>query len=327
MSHELEVIDGKVQMAFAGEREAVWHRLGTQVAPNLSPQEIMKAAGLDWRVEKVNLSGEYKDPLFSDNNQIIETRHSALVRSSDMKVLDVVPDSWNPVQNSEAFAFFNEFVEAGDMNMDTAGSIRGGRKVWALARIKEGFTIFGGDEVKGYLLFSNPHYFGRCVDIKFTPTRVVCNNTLTMALSEVTENQVRHSHRTAFDADKVKAVLGVAREKMDMYKDQALFLGSKRFSDETATEYFQRIFPVLTQKRESRKDLSTQATRAMELIKTTMPGDQYAPGTMWQLFNAATYITNNEYGRNDESRLDSLWYGQNQQRNAKAMKVALEMAA
>lgn len=325
MSHDLEVIDGKVQMAFAGEREAVWHRLGTQVAPNLSPQEIMKAAGLDWDVVKVNLSGEYKDPLFADGNRLIETNHSALVRSSDMKVLDVVPDSWNPVQNREAFAFFDEFVTAGDMNMDTAGSIRGGRKVWALAKINQGFSLFGGDEIQGYLLFSNPHYFGRCVDIKFTPTRVVCNNTLTMALSEVTENQVRHSHRTAFDADKVKAVLGVAREKMDTYKEQAQLLGSKRYTNETATEYFQRIFPVLTQKRESRKDLSTQATRALEILET-QPGAQYAPGSIWQLFNAATYITSNEYGRNDESRLDSLWYGQNAQRNAKAMKVALEMA-
>lgn len=319
MSHELEFINGEAAMVFTGERQAIWHELGTQVGDDLNPQEIMKAAKLDWDVVKVPLTGMY-------DGKEVSTGSSALLRTSDHSVLDVVPNSWNPVQNSEAFAFFDEFIDAGSMKMDTAGSIRNGRKVWALAKLNEGFELFGGDKIEGYLLFSNPHYFGRCVDIKFTPVRVVCNNTLTMALADVSENQVRHSHRTAFDADRVKAVLGIAHTKLQEYEAQATILGNKQYTNDNAIEFMGKVFPVLTQKRESRKVLSKQAERALEIIEQ-QPGAQYRPGSYWNLFNAATYVTSNEYGRNDENRLDSLWYGQNAQRNTRAMNLALEMAA
>lgn len=320
MAHELEIRDGNAQMVFTGPREAVWHRLGTQIPDNLRPQEVMEIAGLNWGVQKVPLSGNLSD------GRLIETSHAALVRDDNFEVLDVIPNTWNPVQNAEAFEFFEEFIEAGSMNMDTAGSIRNGRKVWALAKLGDGFELFGGDKIEGYLLFSNPHYFGRCVEIKFTPVRVVCNNTLTMALAEATENQVRHSHRTAFDSNRVKSILGLAGEKLSEYEAQATVLGNRKYTEDEAKEYFNSVFPVLTQKRESRKDLSTQAERAMKIVET-QPGAEFRPGTYWNLFNAVTYITSNEYGRNDETRLDSVWYGANAQRNQKAMNLAMKMAA
>ncbi len=319
MSHELEFINGEAAFAFAGSRESIWHSLGTQVSPDLTPQEIMKAAKLDWDVVKVPLTGMYDD-------EEVSTGSSALLRTSDHSVLDVVPNSWNPVQNSEAFAFFDEFIDAGSMKMDTAGSIRNGRKVWALAKLNDGFELFGGDKIEGYLLFSNPHYFGRCVDIKFTTVRTVCNNTLSLALKEDTDNWVRHSHRTEFDVDRVKALLGIVSTTMDAFKQQAEVLGSKVYSNDNAIEYFQKIFPVLTTKRSSRKELSTQAARALEIVET-QPGAGFRPGSYWNLLQAVTYITSNEYGRNDETRLDSLWYGANEQRNRRALKVAVQMAA
>jgi phage/plasmid-like protein (TIGR03299 family) len=321
--HELEMIDGKAQMVFQGDRNAVWHRLGTEIPADLTPQQVMEVAGLDWSVNKMPLTVDYTSPVLGEMK--IDTGHSALVRDKDMSVLDVVPSSWNPVQNADAFAFFDEFIARGEMTMDTAGSIRDGRKVWALAKIKEGFTLFGGDEIQGYLLFSNPHYFGRSVDIKVTTVRTVCNNTLNLSLSEKTKDWVRHSHRTQFDASRVKELLGVVSNKMNVLKDQAEYLGSKRYTNETAIEYFQRIFPVLTSKRVSRKEMSTQADRAMEIVEQ-QPGAEFRPGSQWNLFNAVTYITSNEYGRNDESRLDSVWYGANEQRNQRALKLALEMA-
>jgi phage/plasmid-like protein (TIGR03299 family) len=319
MSHELEMINGAAQMVFTGPREAIWHGLGTQIPDDLAPAEVMAAAGLDWTVEKLPLTARMAD------GSTIDTNHSALVRSSDNSVLDVVPSSWNPVQNAEAFTFFDEFIDAGQMKMDTAGSIRNGRKVWALAKLNDGFELFGGDKIEGYLLFSNPHYFGRCVDIKFTPVRVVCNNTLTMALTEVNENQVRHSHRTEFDADRVKTVLGLASRKLELYEEQAKILGDAVYTNDNAIEFMSKVFPVLTQKRESRKTLSKQAERALQIVEG-QPGAEFRPGSFWNLFNAVTYITTNEYGRKAENRLDSVWYGQNAQRNQRAMNLALEMA-
>ena len=319
MADEIENIAGKDCFVFTGNRTAIWHRKGTQIPADLGAQQVMEAANLDWTVRQ--------EPLFAtiDGRQI-DTNHTALIRSSDEKVLDVVTKSWHPVQNAEAFEFFHDFVEAGDMQMDTAGSLKGGKMVWALAKINSGFTLFGEDVIEGYLLFSNPHQFGRCVDIKFTPVRVVCNNTLSYALSQVSQNQVRRNHRQPFNADQAKDVLGMAASKMDDYKDQAAFLGSKRYTDEAVTDYFKRIFPVLTTKGDrSTKEISKQAQRALEILDT-QPGAEFAPGSFWNAFNAVTYITTNEYGKTDDSRLSSVWFGTNASRNQKAMELALEMA-
>jgi len=118
-----------------------------------------------------------------------------LFRSSDGKILSVVSGDWNPVQNHEAFEFFNDFVMAGDMKMHTAGSLREGKNVWALAKVNDDFEILGGDKVEPYLLFSNPHEYGKCIDVRFTAIRVVCNNTLTLALGSTSDLVVRLNHR------------------------------------------------------------------------------------------------------------------------------------
>jgi hypothetical protein len=216
LAHELEFINGKTQMAYAGQTP--WHSLGTVVPSDLTPAQMCKAAGLDWEVRK--------HPLYANiDGQRVDTQAEALVRSTDNKVLSIVTESWNPVQNEEAFEFFNEFVQAGDMEMNTAGSLKQGKNVWALAKVKDSFEILGGDKVDSYLLFSNPHEYGRCIDIRFTPIRVVCNNTLTLSLAGKSDLMVRLNHRSKFDPNMVKQTLGIAQTKMSTYKEMAEFLG------------------------------------------------------------------------------------------------------
>ena len=163
-------------MAYAGE--VPWHGLGTKVSDDLSPNQIMVKAGLDWQVNKV--------PTYARVGELeVPTGQEALVRSSDNKVLTQVGKNWYPVQNEEAFEFFSEYCLAGDMSMETAGSLRDGKMVWGLAKVKESFDIGKNDQVDSYLLFANPHEYGKSIDIRFTPIRVVCNNTLSMALASV----------------------------------------------------------------------------------------------------------------------------------------------
>ena len=133
------------------------------------------------------------------------------------------------MQNSEAFDFFTEFVSNGDMAMDTAGSLKGGQIVWAMADVRDGFTLFDGDEVRGYLLFSNPHMYGKSIGIKFVMERVVCNNTLAVALSDDRQASVRVNHRTQFDPERVKEILGVSHNKVEQFKEAAEFLGSRNY--------------------------------------------------------------------------------------------------
>lgn len=308
MAHNIET------MAYAGETP--WHGLGKRVLPDLTPDQMLKEAGLDWTVNKV--------PSFVElGGKNVPTGQQALVRSSDNSILTMVSDDWNPVQNHEAFEFFHDFVMAGDMEMHTAGSIRDGKNVWALARVKESFEILGGDRVDSYLLFSNPHEYGKSIDIRFTPIRVVCNNTLTLALNSSSDISVRLNHRRSFDGSFVKQTLGIASNKMGLYKDTATFLASKNYTKENVTEYLQSLFPAMS--KDEKKTMSRPAQQVMDVLET-QPGADFGRGTWWQAFNAVTFATDHILGHNNETRLQSAWYGTNRQRKVQALEKAIEMA-
>ncbi len=310
MAHAVET------MAYAGE--VPWHGLGKQVLPDLTPEQMLYEAGLDWSVEKI--------PAFAEvNGEKVAINKSALVRSSDSKVLDVVGDDWNPVQNAEAFGFFADFVSEGNMEMHTAGSLKGGQLVWALAKVKdESFELFGDDRVDSYLLFSNPHMYGKSIDVRFTPIRVVCNNTLTLSLGRGSKNSVKVSHRTQFDAEQVKETMGIASFKMNEYKDAALLMASKRYTEDTKNEYLERVFPVLGEAK--RKERSKGATGVLDILET-QPGAQYGEGTFWQLFNGVTYYVDHEMGRNADNRMSAAWFGSGVKKKQDAINLALEYAS
>jgi phage/plasmid-like protein (TIGR03299 family) len=319
MAHELEFVNGQASMAYAGD--VPWHGLGVKVSNDLTPDQMLKAAGLDWTVDPVELFAEVGD-------RRLPTGHRALVRSSDQRVIDVITNDWNPVQNSEAFEFFNDFVAHGDMSMETAGSLKDGKIIWALAKVKDSFDLFGGkDRVDAYLHFTNPHQYGQSIDVRFTPIRVVCNNTLTLSLNTKSKNMVKVSHRREFDPEQVKEALGVAKHKLAKYKEMAEFLSQKRYSNEDVVDYFKRIFPVLTTKVDSKKELSNSAERALDIVKfDSQPGAEFGKGSYWELFNTVTYMTDHEIGRSVDARLTSAWYGANKNLKTKALETAVEMA-
>lgn len=315
MAHELEMINGEAQMAYRASQGKPWHGLGVPVSDDMTPIEMMKVAGLDWEVEKVDTFYRYK----GDNHR---TGQQALVRSTDGKILTQVGEGWNPVQNAEAFDFFTDFVKAGDMVMDTAGSLKDGQIVWALADVRDGFSLFNGDDVRGYLLFSNPHQYGKAIDIKFVMERVVCNNTLTVALAERGQPAVRVNHRSVFDADKVKEILGLGHNKVEKFKEAAEFLGSKRYDDAMLQRFMAKVFGEST--RED-KILSRTAEQAMEFVEN-QPGDHFRPGTWWNAYNAVTYMTDHKLCRSQDTRLTAAWFGGNAKRKVDALDIALEMA-
>jgi phage/plasmid-like protein (TIGR03299 family) len=315
MAHELEFVNGVAQMAYRSSQGKPWHGLGTPVGDDMTPQEMMKAAGLDWSVEKVKTFINY-------NGMQVETGQQALVRSTDGKILTQVGPGWNPVQNAAAFEFFTDFVSKGDMAMDTAGSLKDGRIVWALADVRDGFSLFGGDEVKGYLLFSNPHQYGKSIDVRFVLERVVCNNTLTIALAESGQPAVRVNHRSVFDAERVKELLGLSHRKVETFKEAAEFLGSKQYGQKDLEKYFGAIFGESTKED---KLLSPTAERALQVVET-QPGAEFKRGSFWQMFNAVTYLTDHELGRSNDTRMTSAWFGANAKRKVDALNLAVEMA-
>jgi phage/plasmid-like protein (TIGR03299 family) len=315
MAHQVET------MAYAGE--VPWHGLGVSVSNDLTPVQMMEKAGVDWTVQECESFVDF-------NGERIPTGQKALVRSTDGRVLTNVGKDWNPVQNEQAFEFFGEYVLAGNMEMHTAGSLRDGQMVWALAKVKESFDLFGGDEVESYLLFSNPHQYGKSIDVRFTPIRVVCNNTLSLSLGMESERSIKVGHRVEFNPGEVKQALGIASEKLKTYREMAEYLGGKRFSMDSLIEYYNTVFPRTSDKRVQDKKLSVEtlsrnAQACLEVLET-QPGAEFAEGSWWQAYNSVTFITDHVQGRNADNRLYSSWFGTNQTRKRNALETAVEFA-
>jgi phage/plasmid-like protein (TIGR03299 family) len=308
-------------MAFTGT-QSPWG-VGESVSNELSPTQMMEKAGCNWRVEKV--------PTYADfGGEKIPTGMEALVRDSDNKVLTQVGGNWEPCQNEQAFEFFNEYCLEGGMEMNTAGSLKGGKMVWALAKIKESFDVVKGDQVDSYLLFSNPHEYGKSIDIRFTPIRVTCMNTLAMALKGRAINGAKVNHRRAFDANHVKTTLGIAHEKFEQYKEVAQYLSTKRFTAESLIKYYNEVFPRTYRGKNpvsvsEYKDLTTNGQKAFDVLQT-QPGAALGEGSWWQALNSVTYLTDHEMGRSADTRMTSAWFGSNQTRKQVAVSKAIEFA-
>lgn len=332
MAHMVET------MAYVGE--VPWHGLGTNVPDGINVEEMLKVAGLDWRVNR--------EPLFTAGPELDNGSHEyqamdshfALRRDSDQSILGICGKDYTPIQNHEAFTVFNQFVEAGHMKMETAGSLRGGRDVWGLARINAGFELAGGDEVKGYLLLSKPHEWGRALRVFFTPIRVVCNNTLTYAMT-TRGDDARVSHIQQFTADTVARIneaLGVSPELMVRYKEQAEFLAQKRAKTFDVQKWLGEIFdPKALESVKALEDAgketnvidfgSTNAKLAEEAIYTS-PGFDLpsARGTWWGAFNGVTFMVDHMSGRTNDNRLEQAWFGSKAALKRKALTKALEYA-
>jgi phage/plasmid-like protein (TIGR03299 family) len=348
MSHEIEIVNGRKSFVWAGERP--WHirdeaeeDIGTDVTGlDLTPMQMLEHAQCNWTVSKVQAYAKIeqitsnateiarakkahkKVPALVEKKELVEVAvdAAALVRDRDGKVLDTVSSDWQPVQNEQAMEFFNEFVMAGDMAMETVGSLKGGQIVFGLARIKEEVVLFKHDRIQPYLLFSNFHKYGYSTDVRFTPVRVVCWNTHCQAMGAAAENMVKYSHRREFNPEKVKDMLGIAKDRLNAYKEQAQFLGSKKAKQDDIVEYFKTLLPG---SKDKLKDLSKNAQICVDLLEK-QPGHQYAPGTWWQPYNALTFFMDHVVCKTTDQRLKQSWYGSHKTIKDKGMELALDYA-
>lgn len=220
-------------------RTVPWHGLGTRVDEAPTSADALRLAGLDWTVEQKNiqLCGGAKIQNYKAN-----------VRSSDGQVLGIVSDRYKIVQNKDAFEFTDSII-GGDVRYETAGSLNGGRKVWLLAKLPE--TEIAGDKTEPYMVFSNTHDGSGAIRVAMTPIRVVCNNTLNLALDSAKRAwSVRHTgdlnskmHEARVCLKMANAYMGALAERADrlanttVTRDQLNMILDKLFPmDETGTE-------------------------------------------------------------------------------------------
>ena len=322
MSHLVET------MAYAGA--VPWHGLGVEVGNDLSVYEMLEAAGLNWKVKKiptfyeVQELGETNFAGFRMNKtKRFATGKDALVRASDNSILSMVSGNWQPCQNDEAFEIFEEFVDRNELEMHTAGSLKDGKIVWGLAKMKSQFVLFDNDVTEQYLLLVNPHEYGKAIHVRNTPIRVVCNNTLSFSLSGDAKISANQSHHTTFDAQGMKESIGIATLQLEKYADIARFIGSKRFTEGGVQAYFDEVFPNQSVVR--KKDHSRNAMMAMELLET-QPGAEFGAGTYWNAFNTVTYMADHLNGIDVDKRMHSAWFGANATRKVRALELAVSYA-
>lgn len=215
-------------------REKPWHGLGTRVEQAPTSADALKLAGLDWRV--------IQEPILTQRGEVI-AGFKLNVRDYDNKVLGVVSNRYKIVQNDEAFAFTDALLGEG-VTYETAGSLSEGKRTWILAKLPHKYII-SGDEITPYLVFMNSHDGSAAIKVAITPIRVVCQNTLNLALSTAKRSwSANHTGNIHSKLDEARDTLKLANNYMAELGKGIEELQRKKLTDRQVIEYIEEFFPV-----------------------------------------------------------------------------------
>jgi phage/plasmid-like protein (TIGR03299 family) len=317
MAHEIET------MAYVNDTP--WHGLGSQLSPNQSVDTWVRQAGMDWRLNESPV-------LFNvdDNGMHIRLHNESkvLYRSDTLESLSVVSSRYNVVQPREVLEFYRNLVATGGFELETAGVLKRGKKLWALAKTGQEAKIKGSDNVKAYLLLATSCDGTLATTAQFTSVRVVCSNTLAIATAN-NSGAVKVSHSTKFDPQAVKESLGLGMSAWDGFIGNIRELSKRTLSGLEATRYFGDVFDEQVLEIDG-----SPTSRAMQQVTmlysgagkgALLPG---ARGTAWGALNAVTeYIDTLRKAKNSDYRLDSAWFGTGNQIKQSALHKAMELVA
>lgn len=296
-----------------------WHGLGKKIpeGKKLSIGEAIVVAGLNWDVEL--------RPLYTkDRSKFVSIRDRyAVCRQKDGAALGVVGPDYTPLQNKEAFAWFQPFLDTGDVTIETAGSLKRGSTVWILARIGAGeLHVSDQDRIAHYVLLSNSHDGSLSVRVGFTPVRVVCNNTLSLAHESEASKllRVKHTARVIENLEHIRQIMDLAHKEFSATIEQYRVLREKEISQDDLAKYVRIVFDL---PETGGKELIPNVAYLLEYGR----GSQEAGKTYWGAYNAVTEYLNYFRGKIQDRRLNSLWFGNSSAVNQKALHVAIEMAA
>lgn len=274
-----------------------WHGLGTSVENAPNSLEAIKLAGLDWKV----VQHEVKDA----TTGIVVPNFNLNVRSTDNSVLGIVSDRYKIVQNEEAFDFTDNII-GNDVKYETAGSLFDGKKVWLLARMPVKKLL--GDDVDPYIVFTNTHDGSGAIKVAMTPTRVVCNNTLNLALKNSRRSwSTRHMGDIQSKMAEAKMTLKMADDYMDSLAKEAEVLAQKKVSQQDINKIVNELFP-LSENASKRQENNVEEQKSEFYITLAMPDLANFNGTAWQIVNAAAdYADHHKPARNANTYKERNW--------------------
>lgn len=320
MAHQLTIqANGLAEMAYVGATP--WHGLGQILNEDASIEEWRIAAGLNWEIMRSNV--KFMNGSLHDWNE-----HEVLYRSDTNAPLSIVSNRYKIVQPAEVLEFFRDLVAEAGFKIETAGTLKGGTRIWALARTGFEAEVVQKDNVKSYLLLVTSCDGGLATTAQFTSVRVVCNNTLQMSLGQSTsENQVKVRHNTVFNPELVKGSLGLnAKEVFTGFMGRMQSLSNKSLSSAYAEDIIESVFAQKGVKGAIRESRGFKTV--MQLFEGAGKGASFdgVKGTGWGLLNAFTeYADFHIRARSQDNRLDSAWFGQGAELKKEAVS-ALEAA-
>lgn len=293
-------------MAYAGE--VPWHGLGNKVDENITLEEFQKEAGLDWSVSKrpVMYPRSYSDAYTCFKDRFV------IARDTDDRAFSVVSGRYKPVQPKEIFEFFRDLLSMHNMKMHTAGALNDGARIWCLAETGDVHKVLGVDRVDSYLLLSTSYDLTLSTLAQFTSVRVVCNNTLAAALADRT-GRVTMPHIRDFNADEIKAKLGIGKDNWEAFTKQLDVLAKIKLDGAKASEVMSNVFrlPTDIEKRVLDPDRIHVDNIVQMFKEQSFIGADIAGDTAWGLLNATTeYVDFKKRARNQNNRLNNAWFGE-----------------
>lgn len=277
-------------------REKPWHGLGTMVAEALTSEDALREAGLDWTIDSM--------PIFDGNGKEIKG-WKANTRSSDKQVLGVVGTRYQIVQNKEAFDFTDSLIGEG-ITYETAGSLRGGRTIWLLGKMPERYIV--GDKFEPYICFTNTHDGTGAVRACMTPIRVVCNNTLNMALAGAKRSwSTVHRGNMAMKLEDARQTLDLADKYLIRLDEEADKLANEKMTEGEMHKALDKMFPLEDDATDRQK--RTVESAKEEIILCTLRPDLAAfLGTKWGFVNAVSdYVGHSEPARRTANYDENRW--------------------
>lgn len=314
-------------MAYVGQQP--WHGLGTRLAPDQPLEVWAQQAGMDWQIETADVQFIVGRSFPGSLHAFPEQK--VLYRSDTKAPLSVVSKRFKVVQPAEILEFYRDLTEIGGYEMETAGVLKEGRKLWALARTGQSVTLKGGDTVNGYLLLATACDGTLATTAQFTSVRVVCNNTLAVALRD-SAAAVKVPHRSAFDAPAVKRQLGVAITPWSSFSDYIKELANCRVADKAVEVFLTKVFAYGHSNTEAHgrafNEHAAQKVSALYAGQGKGSDLSSAKGTAWGLLNSVTeYVDHHRRSRSNDNRRDAAWFGQGAMLKQQAWGEALQLIA
>lgn len=333
MAHMIDETTGRAAIAYTGTTP--WHGLGQQLTPGATIEQWTEQAGLKYTV--LESSVRYETPAATELQ--VWPERKVLSRSDTGAPLAVVSNGYNVVQPAEIMNFFGELAKIGGFELETAGALSAGKRIWALAKIGDGAPIVDNDLVKPYLLLGTSYDGTMATVAKFTAIRVVCNNTITAAVGGYSNGRVIHGegeidkgylksavrvlHSEKFNAESVRLQLGIVANSFESFLVQSRQFAGVPMSEIQADDFLAELLKPYC-RAEKKEIRETKAfVRIMELFKGRAIGSDIpgVAGTRWGMLNAVTELVDHERGRSNNSRIESAWFGSGAALKARAVEL------